>query len=311
MDALPITLPIFALIGLGWLGTRLSLFDEAVANGLGRFVFWLAFPALLLSSMAKAPAPDAAMAGTIGLWLAVLLGVQVLARLAGMGLGLDGPARNGVALAASCGNTAFLGTAILVSLMGSAILPLAAALVAVENIVVVGLAVAALKASAPGTTRTAALKAALGGLVNPVSMGALIGFVLAVSGLGLAPALARPIEMLGAAASPAGLVSLGIVMAGVLATPSIERPAKANAELALAIGLKTVALPLGMWAAFTLAGADPQVRLAATLLAACPSAVNVFIQARQAGIWAGPAALAVIGSTLVSLVGLTLVAGLG
>jgi malonate transporter and related proteins len=311
MEALSITLPIFALIGAGWLGTRLNLFDEAVAQGLARFVFWLAFPALLLSSMAKAPAPDAAMAGTIGLWLTVLLGIQVLARLAGLGLGLDRPTRNGVALAASCGNTAFLGTAILVSLMGPTILPLAAALVAVENIVVVALAVAGLKASAPGTDRATAIKAALAGLVNPVSMGAAIGFVLAVSGLGLAPWLARPIEMLGAAASPAGLVSLGIVMAGVMAAPAVERPARGRVELALAIGLKTLALPLVMWTAFSLAGADPQTRLAATLLAACPSAVNVFIQARQAGLWAGPAALAVIGSTLVSLLGLTVVASLG
>lgn len=307
MSALAVTLPIFALICLGWIGAKLKLFDEAVSQGLARFVFWLAFPSLLLSSMAKAPPPDAAMAGTIGIWLAVLLSMQLLARVVGAGFNFSRQATAGSALAASCGNTAFLGTAILVSLMGPEILPLAAALVAVENIVVVAIAVAGLKATTPGMKRSATLKAALSGLINPVSMGALIGFVLSVSGLGLAGSLARPIEMLGAAASPAGLVSLGIVMA--VASPQSETGN--TAPVLAAIGLKTIALPLMMFGAFTLAGADHDVRLAATLLAACPSAVNVYIQARQAGLWAGPAAQAVIGSTLVSLLGLTLVATLG
>lgn len=306
MDVLLITLPIFSLIGLGWGGVKLGLFDAEVGAGLSRFVFWLAFPALLLSSMAKAPPPDSAMAGQISIWLGVLLACQLLARLGSRLLGFDGAAQAGIALASSCANTAFLGTAVLVSLLGPSILPVVAAFVAVENIVIVSLAVAGLRlAKSSSGSSFAVARTALAGMFNPTSVGALIGFVISVSGNHLPAPLARPIEMLGAAASPAGLVALGIVMATL--SGSLTKDWR---ETALVVMLKCIVLPVAMYNAFTLFGAPTNITLAATVLAACPSAVNVFIQARQADIWADGAAAAVFITTLVSIVGVSLAAGL-
>jgi malonate transporter and related proteins len=304
LDILLITLPIFSLIGLGYAGVALGLFDDSVGTGLSRFVFWLAFPALLLSSMAKAPAPDAAMAGQIGVWLGVLLAFQLGARLVGRVIGLDKAAAAGVAMASTCANTAFLGTAVLTSLMGPSILPMVAAFVAVENIVIVGLGVAGLKlARGTGEKFVAGL---LGGLFNPTSVGALIGFVIALSGRHLPAFIARPMEMLGGAASPAGLVALGIVMAGIKAGIT-----KDWRETALVVLIKCALVPVAMYLAFTALGAPRQIVIAATVLAACPSAVNVFIQARQADVWARGAATAVFVTTLVSIVGVSLAAGIG
>jgi malonate transporter and related proteins len=307
LDVLFITLPIFSLIGLGWGGVKLGLFDEGVGAGLSRFVFWLAFPALLLSSMAKAPSPGGAMAINIGIWLGVLLGFQVLGRLGALALGLNKQGQAGVAMASSCANTAFLGTAVLTSLIGPSILPFAAALVAVENIVVVSFAVAGLKLAKNDRTGLGAVgKSMLAGLFNPTSVGALIGLVISIGGLALPAPLARPLEMLGGAASPCGLVALGIVMATTRASLSSEWRGTA-----LVVALKCVALPVTMWLAFSAAGAPPIITIAASVLAACPSAVNVFIQARQADVWAPQAATAVFVTTLVSVVGVSLIAGLG
>jgi malonate transporter and related proteins len=307
LDVLFITLPIFSLIGLGWGGVKLGLFDADVGAGLSRFVFWLAFPALLLVSMAKAPAPDSAMASHIGMWLGVLLAFQVIGRLSARILGLDRQAQAGVAMASSCANTAFLGTAVLVSLLGPSILPAAAAFVAVENIVIVSIAVAGLKLAKNDKAGLLAIgKTAVTGLLNPTSVGAAIGFVISLSGWALPPALMRPLEMLGSAASPCGLVALGIVMATMSA-----RIGKDWHGTALVVTLKCIALPFAMMTAFTLAGAPIQITLAASVLAACPSAVNVFIQARQADVWADSAATAVFVTTLVSIIGVSLVAGMG
>lgn len=301
-----ITLPIFALILLGWGGVRLGLFDANVGAGLSRFVFWLAFPALLLTSMAKSPPPDGAMATQIGVWLGVLLSFQIGARLLGWAANMNKQAQAGVAMAATCGNTAFLGTAIVVSLLGPSILPIVAAFVAIENIVIVGLGVATLKLSKTEHTNPAlAARMFISGVFNPTSMGALIGFIIALSGLIIPSSLVRPLDMLGAAASPAGLVALGIIMASMPVTPKT-----AWRETALVVALKCVALPLAMWASFTLVGAPREVVIAATVLAACPSAVNVFIQARQADVWADQAALAVFATTLVSIFGVSIAAAL-
>jgi malonate transporter and related proteins len=307
LDILFITLPIFSLIGLGYVGVRLGLFDVEVGSGLSRFVFWLAFPALLITSMAKAPAPDAMMASQIGVWLGVLLAFQLGARLIAQMMGLNGQTQAGVAMASSCANTAFLGTAVLTGLLGPTILPLVAALVAVENIVVVGIAVAGLKLSKEtGIGLANIARTFLSGLLNPTSVGALIGFVISLSGQNLPVALARPLEMLGSAASPAGLVALGIVMAGL--SGNITKDWR---ETALVVVLKCLALPVAMLTAFTVLGAPRAIVIAATVLAACPSAVNVFIQARQADVWADGAATAVFVTTLVSIVGVSLAAGLG
>jgi malonate transporter and related proteins len=307
LDVFFITLPIFALIGVGWGGVRLGLFDTHVGTGLSRFVFWLAFPALLLTSMAKAPPPDGAMTGHILIWLGVLLIAQVLARFLAIGLGFDAKGQAGIALASTCGNTAFLGTAVLTSLVGPSILPLVAAFVAVENIIVVGLAVAALKqAGAAHASFTKMAQTIASGLANPTSIGALLGFLLSIFAVVVPPPLMRPLEMLGSAASPAGLVALGIVMAGL----SVDLRASWRGT-ALVVFFKNLAVPLAMFAAFSAGGAPGTVTLAATLLAACPSAVNVFIQARQANVWAQEAATAVFVTTLVSILGVSLVAGLG
>lgn len=256
--------------------------------------------------MAKAPSPDVQMAGQISIWIAVLLTFQVFGRLGARAAGMDKASQAGTAFAVSCGNTAFLGTAVLTSLMGPSILPLVAAFVAVENIVVVALGAAGLKQSGQGQADWAVTaKAILNGLTNPTSVGALIGFLISLSGLQVPPPLLRPLEMLGAAASPAGLVALGIVMATL--SPSHVYYWRGTA---LIVALKNVLLPVSMFGAFTVSNAPTDVTIAATLLAACPSAVNVFIQARQADIWAEAAAKAVFVTTLVSIIGVSVVAAL-
>ncbi len=304
MDVLWITLPIFSLVALGWAGAKAGLFDGTTASGLTHFVFWLAFPALLFTSMAKAPVPTLAQGSILLVWIAILVAGHLLARLAGLGLGLPKASQAGVGFAASSGNTAFLGTAILASLFGPEVMAMGAAFVALENILIVGLGAAGLYLAKPAPDPAAARRAMLGGLINPVSMGALIGFLIALTGLHIPTALMRPLDMLGAAASPAGLVGLGIVMATSL--PNVQSQSARN--IGLVVVVKCIALPAMMAGGMALINAPRDLALAATILAACPSAVNVFIQARQAEVWGDMAARAVFLTTCVSLITLSLAA---
>lgn len=306
MDVLWITLPIFGLIGLGWAGAKAGLFDATTASGLSRFVFWLAFPSLLLTSMAKAPAPTLTEGSVLAGWVGVLLAGHVLARAGAILLRLPATSQAGVGFAASSGNTAFLGTAIVASLFGPEVLAMAAAFVALENILIVGLGVAGLYLAKPAPDPKAARRAMLGGLTNPVSMGALIGFLIALTGLHLPPALMRPLDMLGAAASPAGLVALGIVMATSLKSAQNQ----SRRDLGLVVAVKCIALPVMMAGGMAVIGAPRDLALAATILAACPSAVNVFIQAQQAEVWGDTAARAVFLTTCISIITLSLAASL-
>jgi malonate transporter and related proteins len=283
------------------MGVQLGLFDENVGNGLSRFVFWLAFPALLLVSMAKAPAPDATMGSYIGIWLALLMATQICARLCARIIGQDRQGQAGIAMASSCANTAFLGTAVLSGLLGPSILAFVAALVAVENIIVVGLGVAGLNlAKSDKSEVSKVVQNLVKGVFNPTSVGALIGFLISISSWSLPNFIVRPLELLGGAASPAGLVALGIILA--ISQTNVKRDWQPTA---LVVFFKCLLLPVLMWLAFSAINAPPTIIVAASVLAACPSAVNVFIQARQAQIWAAPAATAVFVTTLVSIFGVS------
>jgi len=57
-SVLEITLPVFGIGLLGYLATRLGLFSAQAGEGLARFVFDFAIPALLLRSFANADLPD-------------------------------------------------------------------------------------------------------------------------------------------------------------------------------------------------------------------------------------------------------------
>jgi predicted permease len=181
---------------------------------------------------------------------------------------------------------------------------MSAAFVALENILIVGLGAAGLYLAKPAPDPAAARRAMLGGLINPVSMGALIGFLIALTDLHIPPALMHPLDMVGAAASPAGLVGLGIVMATSL--PTVQ--SHSARDIGLVVVVKCIALPVMMAGGMALINAPRDLALAATILAACPSAVNVFIQARQAEVWGDTAARAVFLTTCVSLITLSLAA---
>jgi malonate transporter len=61
-----------------------------------------------------------------------------------------------------------------------------------------------------------------------------------------------------------------------------------------------------VWFATSLVSADPVFRNTATLLAACPTAVSVFIQTRTLNVFAKGGAMAVVLATAVSVVTLPL-----
>ena len=50
---LEIIIPVFGLVGFGYLAGRLGMFDQARVRGLSSFAFTFAIPALLFRSMAQ------------------------------------------------------------------------------------------------------------------------------------------------------------------------------------------------------------------------------------------------------------------
>lgn len=296
-------MPFFALIALGLILGRFKKLDESVAKGLPTYVLWVGFPALLIHSLSHAPPPTPAMATNLGLYFLAATSPLLLVPLIGRGLGWSPAERGGVAMASSVGNTAFLGAPLAISVFGAKAAPMAAQIVAIDFVLIAALAVAGLQRAKGNVSRIKALGRAL---TNPIVAAASIGVGLSLGKVTLPAFLDQAIGLAGATGSPVGLVALGLVI-------GLEgrRPAKGEAApVIIAMGLKLLLVPALVWTALNLAGAPPNFIAVATLMAACPAAVNVFIQTRAYGVFAKGAAQAVAIGTGLSVISLTLLASL-
>jgi len=293
-------LPFFLIVAVGWGAARGRLFDERAAEALSAYVFWIGFPALLIDALMRAPKLAPGFAINLAVYGACALAILGASLLLGRLLRWPERSRAGAGLAASLGNSAFLGLPLVVALFGEQARVPAAGFVAVDFIVVLSIGVfAAARAAGRSATRAAA-----GVARNPVILGAAVGLILAATHTVLPPLIARPLSALAATGSPVALIALG----AVLGQPRRGLRRIVEPPVLWASVAKLLALPALIYLALRLTGAPADVRQVAVLLAACPTAVNVFIQTKAYGVYADGAARVVTITTVASAATLTVLA---
>lgn len=295
-----VALPVFAVIAAGLLAGRLKLASAEDSAALNRFVFRFAMPAALFGLMSGASGlrrDDLLLALCYGApALAAILGAYVLARTL---LRLDAPTAGAHAFASVIGNAVFLGLPIAVGIEGWS-RPFVV-LMLVEGIVVIGIGAALMAApmAAPGPNAGAAARFDAGGfllrpLKNPLVIAALLGFAVASAGVMLAPPIRAFFDILGRAAGPAALFSLGLF----LATRPAPRLFDFLPNIAAIALVKMALLPLAALMLLQAFGvADPAYRGALALFTATPTAVGAFIMASQYGRYVEEAAAAIAITT--------------
>ena len=296
-------LPIFLVMLAGAALARGRILDEAGVSGLSRYVYWLGFPALLIHSLGHGAPPSPAVALGLGGYalgaLCPLVLAIVVARLARW----PAEVRAALPMCASLGNTGFVGLPLAVSLFGAKALGWAGAVVAIDWVLLAGASGAVLNSTAHPVHRAAAK-----GVFTPIVAGAVIGIVQMATGWRWPAPVDAAISMVSLSATGVGLVALGAVLAARRG-PEAPRPGT-SAPVWFAVAAKLVAAPACVALAVTLSGAPSAFRATAIVMASCPTAVTVFIQARNAGVFGEGSARVVAISTLVSALTLTAVATL-
>ncbi len=295
-------LPFFIIVAVGWGAARGRLFDDRSAEALSAYVFWIGLPALLIDALVRAPRLSPGFAVSLAAYGACALGMLGATLLLGRLLRWPERSRAGAGLAASLGNSAFLGLPLVVVLLGDSARAPAAGFVAVDYIVVLSIGVfAAARAGGRSATRAAA-----GVARNPVIVGAAVGLILAATHTALPPLIARPLSAIAATASPVALIALG----AVLGQPRRGLRRIIEVPVLWAGAAKLLLLPAIVYGALGLIGAPAGIRAVAVLLAACPTAVNVFIQTKAYGVYADGAVRVVGVTTIASAATLTVLARL-
>lgn len=272
-----------------------------MTQGLSAYVYWVGFPALLIHSLSRLGRPGPDLLLGLGAYAGVGLLVMAVMVLAGRILGWSKAERAGAAMASGVGNSAFLALPITAAVLGAETARLVAGAVAIDFVVLAATGVGLLGWAAGRSVWRSTVQA----FRNPVVAAALAGVVLALLDLALPEPLDRAVGMAAASGSPVGLVALGAAL-GLRETEGEATPT--NGPVLLAALAKLVAFPLLAWLAIGLTPAPPAFQAGATLLAAAPTAVNVFIQTRAYGVFARGAARTVALTTALALVTLALAA---
>jgi len=310
MSTALIILPIFAIILAGFLCGRSGLFGANAASELNRFVVYLALPALLFHAMATAdwgqlwqPGFIAAFAiGTAAIFAATMIAQMMLLRRSMGESALD-------ALNAGYSNTAYVGIPLCVLLFGPQSLPLpiiativtACALFAIASILIeldLHRGPQADKARAHQLVG----KLFLSLLRNPLVASPLLGCLWATTGIGMPGSIGTGFTLLGGAASPCALVSLGLF----LSARPIGRLRGLGLPATLTV-MKLLVQPVVTFAlAFHFFAMPARVAAAAVILAALPTGTGAFMAAEYYRRDATVTARAILLSTVASVITLTL-----
>ena len=304
---LTVIVPIFAVIAVGFLASRLKLLEDSVGEGLAKFVFVIAVPALLFRTLATA---NFAGANPLLLWFAYFLGVALTWTPATIAVrrltGTDRRTSIIAGISASFANTVFVAIPAVQRAYGDAGLEALFLIIAIHMPVMMTVATllmeraARLDALASGTVATnisvaATLKRiALNLSRNAIIVGILSGLLWRLTGLALPGAIEDVIRLLGSTAGPVSLFAMGMSLTRYGLRGGIG-------SALIVSGLSLLFMPAIVYAiGYELL--PPLWLKVAVLTAACPAGVNCYLFASYFKSGEKLAATSILVTTLLSVV---------
>lgn len=297
-------IPAFALMGAGYVARRTGLAPQNWIQFLNRFVYNIALPAMIITSLLRLDlgtnGMSAALAGSIalpiitGLVLLVILPLTKLTR----------SSQAAVYLLCVLGNTIFLGIPIATTLQPATSAALITTLGTAQFLAGLFIGLVGLELRFSQNQRSKNILTTL--LKNPLVISLAVGTVLALMpGIhGLTSQLESVLKLLAVTASPLALFALGMFWVGHTWRPSYAMP------IISIVAIKLIAMPA------LLIGLSASLQLATTLgsitiiMAAMPPAVTAFVLAKTYKIDTNLVAISLVATTLISALSLPLIGSL-
>lgn len=302
LDVFNLVLPFFGLIFLGFFVARINRQPLEALGWMNTFIVYVALPALFFQILSKTPVAELTQwafiigctMSTFGIFLAMFLIAYVRTRK------IDESTIQG--LAAAYGNIGYMGPALAILAFGTPAAVPVALIFCFDNTLhfVMAPLMMALSGNDERSSRDLAIGVVRKIFGHPFIIATIFGVGAAITGLQPPVAIERMIDLLAKAAAPCALFAMG----ATLALRPIKRVPK---ELYLVVPLKLLIQPLLIFGVLSVAGNFPPVWIStAMLMAALPTATNVFVIAQQYGVWVERASSSVLATTLFSILTLTL-----
>ncbi len=298
LSVLLVTSPFFALVLCGFVATRRGILPLTAIAGLNSFVLYFALPCMLYRFGARTPIAQLLDPAVAGVYLAsALVLVGAVVALTRRRLGWNDAAFG--ALVAAFPNTGFMGVPLLVALLGAHSAGPVILTMALDMLVTTSLCIALSRLGMAGGAGVALRNALKGMAANPMPWAIALGALASWAQWTLPGPVEQTLAMLGDAASPVALFTIGAVLARSQMNAHERVPARDYVPIALA---KLIVHPLLVWVAGRAAIAlgvplTEQALVVLVLLAALPSASNVALLTERFGAHGGRVARIILVST--------------
>ena len=301
-DVVGLVLPFFGLIFLGFLVARITRQPLDALGWMNTFIIYVALPALFIQLLSKTPIEQLTEFGYIfGTVFSTYLVFALMFALSALRSG-GGIAESAVkSLAAAYGNIGYMGPGLALLAFGEEAAVPVALIFCFENIM--HFTVMPMLMALGGGQKTAPLRLAASVAksiaLHPFIIATAIGVAAAYFQFTAPLALDRLLQTLAQAAAPCALFAMGVTLA-------LRPLTRIPSELGLIAALKLVVHPALCYLVLGWLGDFSEVWVyTAVLMAALPTATNVFVIAQQYGVWVQRASASVLLTTVLSVITVT------
>lgn len=267
---------VWTVIAVGYLVGKTGVLGDQARYVLNRLTFFVASPALLFTTLADSD-PTAVLGPFLGIAACSSMATAVVfVLLTRWWLRRDLTETTIGAMSASTVNSANLGLPIALYVLGDIG---HAAPVILWQLALYSPVCLAILDSSTSRNRTTAFSMLVQTMKNPMIVGSLAGLVCALFNVALPQPLADPIELIAGASIPAMLIAFGISLVG---SKPLEASAGRSADTLVATGMKLLFQPVVAWVlAVWVFRLDTDAVFASVIMAALPTAQNIFVTASR------------------------------
>lgn len=304
--------PLFAVFGIMLLGTlvqKLRLLPVETDQVLNQYVYYIAFPAILLIAFAQQPIGEILQWGFIAGYSATMVIIYLIC----LGISLiTTPQKHAIAtiraLNATFGNTAFIGIPLLVILFPQQQNALvAAAIASLLSVLMFAVALVSLELTTNTQRQQHAASIMLMAVAqNPIMIGCLIGVGISAFGIKLPSGLAMMLQQIGNTSSPCALFAVGMALAKAMRYQKDSTLfSLANfAELSLINLFKLAIQPVVAFFMLKCFAVSGDYLVMGVILSALPTAASVYLLAQRYNTQAYTSAQGILFGTLVTFLSL-------
>ena len=300
-DVLNLTIPMFSLIGLGYLLKKIHFMSEQDGTVLSKFAFYILLPPLMFTSILSGDASKSLNIKFILSYEVITISIFVLTYLLGLLIKLRTMEKGLFGLNAAYPNYGYIGVPLCILAFGTeAAIPLALILLADTFVLLTTLIIYKLTETRETSLQELSKEIVQRFIYNPLMMSVFVAFIFSTADIKIVTAVDRILSIVAASATAVALIALGLS----LNVTSIKNQ---KSVLFFITVIKLIVHPILIFIVFQFqAGIDPMWVKTAIVCSSLPVAANVFVLANYYKTFASESAAAITITTIVSSITVTI-----